>query len=197
MSSFIQKFKKELKSWILPIGILAILYFGGWMPEVMGFLQRGILYTGLIKAEKVKESRTVDEVAWEMAFQNANGEQIQLKDLQGKVIFLNQWATWCPPCVAEMPSIQRLYEQSDTSQFAFILLSFDESQEKAERFMRRKGYTMPIYFPISGMPSMFRSQSIPTTWIIDPQGDLVATKVGMADYNHAGFREWFHALPKP
>jgi thiol-disulfide isomerase/thioredoxin len=194
VQSFFLKIWQEAKSWLLPFIVIGILYFSGLLPEVLGPIQRLVLSTGLMKPTVVEQPVLVSEAGWNLGIQSIDGSRKRLSDLKGKVIFLNQWATWCPPCVAEMPSIQKLYEKADTTQFAFVILSMDEVQDKAKRFVVRKDFTFPIFFPYTYMPTDFKSQSIPTTWIIDPKGRIVATKVGMADYDHAGFRDWFFAL---
>ena len=121
------------------------------------------------------------------------GNTTSLAALKGKVIFLNFWATWCPPCVAEMPSIDKLHEEMG-DEVAFVMLSLDEDFEKAKAFDKRKGYGLPIYAPASNLPAMYQSSAIPTTYVIDANGNLALTHKGMADYSDPEFKKFLKGL---
>jgi thiol-disulfide isomerase/thioredoxin len=110
------------------------------------------------------------------------------------VIFLNLWASWCPPCIAEMPGIQKLYRETDTSRVAFVMLSLDENPAKARRLMKRKGFTFPAYLPGSTVPAVYATRSIPTTFVISRRGEIVVRHEGMADYSSAEFKAFLSKL---
>ena len=75
------------------------------------------------------------------------------------------------------------------------MLSVDEGgQEKVEKFIDRKGYTFPVYTPLSGIPAAFQSSALPTTFILSPEGTLVARQEGMANYNTQKMREFLGSL---
>jgi len=112
---------------------------------------------------------------------DANGNKVNLQDLKGKRIFMNLWATWCPPCVAEMPSIQDLYNKT-SGNAAFVMLSFDEDFNKAKSFVARKQFSMPIYYAAGPLPNLLNVDGIPTTYIFDENGKLVFSHTGMSDY---------------
>lgn len=103
------------------------------------------------------------------------------------------WATWCPPCIAEMPSIDRLHEEMG-DEVVFVMLSLDQDFEKAEPFDKCKGYDLPIYTQAGNLPAMYQSSAIPTTFIIDTKGNLVLTHKGMADYSNPEFKDFLLAL---
>ena len=92
-----------------------------------------------------------------------------------------------------MPSIDQLHEEMGDD-VAFVLLSFDDDFEKAKAFDKRKGYDLPIYAPASNLPAMFQSSSLPTTYVIDANGNLALTHKGMADYSDAEFKEFLNSL---
>lgn len=70
---------------------------------------------------------------------DVNGASINLQSFKGKKVFFNLWASWCPPCRVEMPSIQKLAQSIDTGKVAFVLLSLDHEFEKAKRYLQREG----------------------------------------------------------
>lgn len=106
---------------------------------------------------------------------------VNLSEFKGKVIFVNNWASWCPPCVAEMSSIQNLKNELSEKDFAFVMVSYDEDRDKAISFMKKRGYNFNIYFPGDNYP--YASESIPTSYIINKSGRLVTTFSGMHDFN--------------
>lgn len=203
-----KKEKNTKKTWI-QYGVFAViaitLYATGLHTEVIGFAQRGILATGLMNPN-VKDITQVGESENDMAiaseFEKADfslklmdrdGNITSLEALKGKVIFMNFWATWCPPCIAEIPSIDKLHKDMG-DEVAFVMLSLDQDFELAKAFDKRKGYNMPIYAPASNLPPMYQSSAIPTTYVIDAKGNLALTHKGMADYNDEGFKKFLRSL---
>lgn len=190
-----KKTKKSLIEYGIIVAIFAGLYITGLHTEVLGFLQRGILATGLMdpKIEKdpaLVENKKLTVADLSMSLINSKGESLEMEDLKGKVIFLNIWATWCPPCVAEMPGINKLYNDIDKDKVAFVLLSVDQDFQKAVDYNNKKGYDFEVYDTTTGIPDMFLSQSIPTTYVINSRGELVLTHMGMGDYDTDDFRQF-------
>lgn len=110
-----------------------------------------------------------------------DGEVASLGDYAGQVVFLNFWATWCGPCVREMPSIQRLHDAYG-EEVVFLLVS-NENASTVRSFAAKNGYTMPLHtLTSSGVPASFKVSAIPATFIIDGTG---AVRV-----HHVGAREW-------
>lgn len=200
--------KNSKKTWI-QYGIFAVvaitLYATGLHTEVIGFAQRGLLATGLMNpnVKDITEVRQNTAENAEMAdltkadfnfkLMDSDGNVTSLEDLKGKVIFMNFWATWCPPCIAEMPSIDKLHQEMG-DEVAFVMLAFDQDFETAKAFDKRKGYNLPIYAPASNMPAMYNSTALPTTYVIDAQGNLALTHKGMADYNDSKFKDFLRSL---
>ncbi|GAA4381273.1 hypothetical protein GCM10023186_20570 [Hymenobacter koreensis] len=164
-------------------------------PVVLGGMQRALLATGLWKAEIPPQTAAVPVVPTSSAVYPHNlplvspeGKRLNLSELKGKVVFVNLWASWCPPCVAEMPGIQALYQKTDKSKVAFVMVSLDENPAKAQALLKRQGYTFPVYFPTGPLAAPFNSQSIPSTVILGPDGQLAARHDGMADYDTPEFK---------
>lgn len=178
--------KRNIIEWALLIGIPVVIYLAGWHTEVLGTIQRLVLKTGVIQPDFIEESER-QQAEYSMPLKSFGGEFVSLEQYRGKTIFLNFWASWCPPCVAEMPSIQSLYEMSDTSQIKVILINIDDDIKKAEDFLNRKEFTMPNYRLAGAFPSVYQSSTIPTTFIISPSGKIAAKITGMADYESDSF----------
>jgi peroxiredoxin len=114
------------------------------------------------------------------------GGQVKLSDLRGKAVFVNFWATWCPPCRAEMPSMNRLYDEFKDRGLEFIAVDMQEKPEDVEKFVADGGYTFPVALDQRGSTSMiYGIQSIPTTFIIDKEGNVAAAAIGAREWNSA------------
>lgn len=195
---------KKLKKNLIEFGIIGAVFIGlfatGLHTEVFGFLQRGILKTGFLDPDL--EKTTSEEITSapvtkaDLNFQliNAQGERVSLEDFKGKAIFLNVWATWCPPCIAEMPGINKLYNKVKDENVEFVMLSIDQSFEKAKDFKAKKNFDFEIYAPGGPLPQMYSSRSIPTTYVIDAKGNLVLTHMGMGDFDTKEFRNFLKKI---
>ena len=115
--------------------------------------------------------------------QDLDGGDVDVVQTKGKVIFLNFWATWCPPCVVEMPSIQRLYEKVKSEGIQFMCVS-DEDRTKVRRFVEEGGFTFPVYTLIGEKPRILETESIPATFIISRDGQIVFKHLGAAKWDH-------------
>ena len=120
------------------------------------------------------------------AVQSLNGSSARLSDQRGKIVVLNFWATWCPPCKAEMPAIEKLWSKTKDKAFTIMGISIGEEPDTVKSFIARQGYSYPIFVDPSGdLGSEFGARSIPTTYILDKSGAAIAGKVGGAPYDSA------------
>lgn len=120
---------------------------------------------------------------------DAKGQPIQLSSFKGKKVFVNLWATWCPPCRAEMPSIQKLAAAVDSSKVAFVMLSLDEDFETARQYAEKTGLNLPIYGPAANLPPLFTTPGIPVTYIFNENGELVFRRDRAENYDQPQFVE--------
>ena len=187
--------KRSVVEYLVIGGIILFLYSTGYYVEVIGRLQQLVLWTGLIQPNTEQPIHDLPKAKTDMPLVAFSGEQTSLNSYQGKVIFLNFWATWCPPCVAEMPDIQSLYgHYKDNPNIVFIMVSVDQDPVKARNFIKRKGFTFPVFMPAGAIPKVFQSQVVPTTFIINQGGEIVLQRNGMAKYNTEKFRTFLDAV---
>lgn len=111
-----------------------------------------------------------------------DGSIVDLAALKGRKVFVNLWATWCPPCRAEIPSIEKLQSKVDKQRVAFVMLSLDENFELAKNFAKKNKMQLPVYYPGEQLPDMFNTNGIPATFIFDEKGELIKANNGMDDY---------------
>lgn len=188
-------FKRAVIEWGIILSVFGVLYFTGYHTEVIGGLQRVLLSTGILQPKTSIDETELQPAQFNMPLIDIDGNRTSLKNYEGKTIFLNFWATWCAPCIAEMPNIQKLYEQlQDDPDIVFVMLSLDEDPETARAFMERKEFTMPVYFLLGRKPGVYDSSVVPTTYVISPEGNIVMEKRGMAKYNTTSFRSFLTSL---
>ncbi|KAA9325604.1 TlpA family protein disulfide reductase [Adhaeribacter soli] len=207
---------KNVPGWVYTLVIFGFLYLSGLHTEAIGQVQRALLATGIITPDLPQISKPENEaevapensnavnaiseamLANDFLLQDLQGNTVKFSSLRNKVIFLNIWATWCPPCVAEMPGIQSLYDKvKGNKNIAFVMLSVDQNgMEKIKKFVAKKGYTFPVYLPASGVPATFETRSIPTTFILAKDGKVAARHDGMANYDTKEVKEYLENLAK-
>jgi thiol-disulfide isomerase/thioredoxin len=122
---------------------------------------------------------------------DVNGNVVNLQSLKGKKLFVNLWASWCPPCKRELPSIEKLYQSVDTSKTRFILVSFDDKFEAALKYVSSKKISLPIYYPTENPPALFQVQGIPATFIFNENGELVKRIDGGENYDSKEYKALF------
>ena len=191
-NKFITMIKRNYSTII--VGALALVLL--FVPEAKAVVQQGFMKLGLFqpKLEKV-ETTTKTEANYKFEMVDANGKATTLEDLKGKVVFLNFWATWCPPCIAEMPTIQTLYDKfKDDKDVVILTVEVEGKRDKVAKFMARKKLTLPVVYPTSAIPTDFFNGSLPTTVILDKQGNIAHTTIGMADYSGTDVEDFLNEL---
>ena len=112
------------------------------------------------------------------------GRSQELRELRGQVVVLNFWATWCPPCVAEMPSLERLHRQMQGRGVLMLGISVDEDPVAYDAFLRNYNITFPNYRdPQKRIPTLYGTFMYPETYIIDRQGRLVRKIIGPLEWD--------------
>lgn len=187
--------KRTALEWGGILLFLAFLRFTDTGTMVLGKMQQVILATGIFQADTVWAEEEAEPASYDLSLITLDRppRTVHLSSFEGKTVFLNLWATWCAPCLAEMPYIQRLYEDMQ-DEVVFVTISTDDDPAVAQRFVEEKGYTFPVYRVTGSMPELYRSPTLPTTWVISAGGKLATVHAGMANYDTKGFRTFLRSL---
>lgn len=153
-----------------------------------------IIRTTMIRP-KVETENIIEVIGAEdnkLVIEDLGGKTFNIGDFKGNVILINFWATWCPPCRAEMPSFQMLYnDYSDKISFLFIA---DDNLDKIRNFMSEFNYKLPVYILRSPPTQTFSIHSIPTSFLINKKGEVLVHKKGAANWNSKNFRDHLDIL---
>lgn len=178
---------------VLMLGLMAAMFLS---PDFKAFTIRGLMLTGLFNPKiesNAPESVKLPPV--EFAFANEMGEVQTISSLKGKVVFINFWASWCGPCRAEFPSIQKLYEEfKNDPNVVFLLLNEDSDLSLAKNYLRKEHFTMPFYQTVGPVPSEVYKGILPTTLVLDKNGIIALHHKGFANYGAPKFKEQLSKL---
>lgn len=175
--------KKHIFLRLLVLGSLILLFFTPLGSRVRAKISGWVAQSSAMV--KTKMQTPMDTYVWELEDTDLN--TFQFEDQKGKVIFLNFWATWCPPCVAEMPSLQKLYD-AYKDQVTFMFVAQDEP-ERVSKFLKKKGYTLPVYYSKTQRPDVLSSKVLPTTYIVDRDGKIIRAEANSMDWFSESVRE--------
>ncbi len=122
-----------------------------------------------------------------------SGKAVSLSDFRGRVVLLNFWATWCAPCVREMPSMEKLYQAFRERGLVVLAVSLDEEgAAKVEPFVRKLGLTFPIVLDTAGRVSgIYGARELPASFLIDGGGAVFAAAKGERDWFSPAARSYF------
>ncbi len=180
------KFIKKNLSNILFFGFILFLFTPYGLP-VRATLIKGVSFvtTRIFSMEIDKDERIkLNTFDWQLV--DIQGDKVDFNIFKDKVIVVNFWATWCPPCIAEMPAFEKLY-QDYKNDVVFLFVANDDPK-KVEKFISKNGYSHPVYYQLTEAPKDLLSNSLPTTYIINKEGEIVVNKTGAADWNSGKVR---------
>jgi cytochrome c biogenesis protein CcmG, thiol:disulfide interchange protein DsbE len=159
-------------NWTL-FSILVLVFGLGWI--VFTPPESGATTGGMIPAPRE------GFLAPDFVLQDQQGEPVRLSELQGHPVLLNLWASWCPPCQAEMPAMQKVHEQYGPQGFTILAVNttFQDDRTSAENFVASLGLTFPILFDLDGSVSQrYQVRSMPTSFFIDHSGIIRRVVIG-------------------
>jgi len=188
----ILKFLKSNISNLVFLAFAALLFFS---PDAKTIVIKGLLLTGLYHADAPDSSVKDHSSAPEVIFRSQDGEVINIQKDTGTVYFINFWATWCPPCRAEMPSINALSSKiMNKKNVKFIMVDVDNKMDSSEKYMQKRGMNLEVYAAISSIPDVLFNGTLPTTVIIDSKGKIVFRHTGVANYDSVEMINFINTL---
>jgi peroxiredoxin len=134
-------------------------------------------------------------VAPDFTLKDLNGKTVSLRDLRGKVVFLNFWATWCPPCKLEMPKMEELHKELSSRGLVILAINFQEGPQEIREFFKEHNLTFTALLDRkSEVFGLYQAWSLPTTYLINRNGEIVGKVIGYRDWHSERARNLFHQL---
>ncbi len=119
----------------------------------------------------------------DFTLQSPSGNAISLSDYSGKYVLVNFWAHWCSPCIKEFPDMQKLYDQSDKSNFEIIAIHAGPYNEEAAKFVQHFGISFPVVSDPETNLKGWDVPVLPMTYLVDPSGNVVYKALGPREWN--------------
>jgi cytochrome c biogenesis protein CcmG/thiol:disulfide interchange protein DsbE len=168
--------------WLLPALALLLVFAYGFLTR-----ERADLHDTTPRLGKPLADFTLPDL---------QGRSVQLAALRGKVVFINVWATWCPPCVEEMPTIQQLYERLHSRGLEILAVSLDAlGVQVVAPFVQSRGLSFPTLLdPKNLVQRLYHTTGVPESFIVDKRGILVDKVVGPRDWVHPQLLAQFERL---
>src|SRR5690554_6943204 len=167
--------KKQWSNIIFGVFVILLIIPQTRMP-IQVFVQRLISFSPSETTEEKRE--TLQNYHWQL--QALDSREINFSQSKGKVVIVNFWATWCPPCVAEMPSFQKLYDEYGNKVDFYFVTS--EEPERVQRFLKKHNYSFPVYLQKYEAPAQLQSSVLPTTYVIAKNGEIAISETGVANW---------------
>ena len=153
------------------VRILAMMMVG------IGLLATGAMFVMLLDQRDASAQdfsavpAKVNFPAPELNLQDLSGEQVALSDYRGSVVLVNLWATWCPPCREEMPTLQTFYEKYKEDGFVLIAIDQEETSDVVQPFVEEFGLTFPIWLDLDYLAQQqFHTANLPSSYVVDREG---------------------------
>lgn len=196
---------ENLKIWVRKNGstvVLIILFIIILVnKDAKAWLMRQVASTGILNAS-ISEPKETQNTSAKFSYagfmlKNEDGKITDISALQNKVVFINFWASWCPPCRAEFPSVQKLYDQyKDNPDMVFLTVNLDDNIALGKSYLKENGFTVPFLTPAGNIPDVLYSGSLPTTVVLDKKGEIRLHHKGLADYSKDSFYKQIDELLK-
>ena len=158
----------------------------------------GLFLLFLFAKEGSRGTKIIHDGDWapEFRLQALDGRTVSLADFRGKVVMVHFWATWCPPCVEEMPMLEQLYRSLRAADFEILAVSVDEGGARAvAEFMQRNGLNLQVLLDtrrsVAGLYGTFK---FPETYVVDRQGVVTYKAIGPRDWTDPATMNAIRAL---
>jgi len=181
------RFKKRN---IIFIIIILLLIIPQTRQPLQILLHKGLSYINASSLIEKDKRVSVKTISWKL--KSDVDTILNFEETKGKVVFVNFWATWCPPCIAEMPSLQLLYnDYKDKILFLFVT---NENFSAVENFKVKNNFNFRIYNTLTEIPTELETSSIPRTFVINKAGKIVIDESGAVNWNSATVRNQLDQL---
>jgi thiol-disulfide isomerase/thioredoxin len=167
-----------------------LLFFGFLVlvivnPGAKSWILKQLVSIGLFNAA-IKKEKSNEIVPF--SFISAEGKTATTGSLKGRVVFINFWASWCPPCRAEMSSINELYKKlKQDERFVFISVNEDDDRSKGREYMENNHFILPVYYREGNVSDKIFKGTLPTTIVIDRESNIVFMHEGIGGYDTGKF----------
>lgn len=161
--------------------VVALILIPQTRQTIQVFINKGVALIVKPSVIKTEERKVISNYNWRL--KDVSQTTLDFNSAKGKVIVINFWSTWCPPCIAEMPSLELLYQNYKDNKDVLFLFVSNEEVTIINTFMSKKDYTFKVYQSLTEYPKEFDVTSIPRTFIISKKGEIVIDKSGPADWS--------------
>jgi peroxiredoxin len=158
-------------------------------------------HSGRDRAERLNASgagvgaQMVDRPALDFELRTLDGGGLRLSDLRGKLVFLNFWATWCPPCLEELPAMAELAERLKGRPFEMVAVSQDEDWDALSTFFKGRHPSMRVALdPTGGLAHRYGTEKLPETYVIGRSGQILSRFVNAQPWSDPRFIGWFESV---
>jgi thiol-disulfide isomerase/thioredoxin len=167
-------------------------------PDAKSWVLRQLMATGVYNARIERKGYDVTNQAFtDFDFEDGKGTVQHTASLRGKVVFINFWASWCPPCRAEFPSIEILYSRfKNNPDVSFLTVNEDNELSAANAYMKGENFTVPFYKTRGNVPDAIYTGTLPTTIVLDKNGTIRFRHEGLANYGSEKFMKQIEDLIK-
>jgi len=176
---------------LIAIGVVSGPFGRGVVVGLLGGLAVTVgivIFFSRVVAKRVQmdlKAPPVPSGSWDYAMEatSLDGTQVAFSDFQGDVLVLNFWATWCGPCIREMPSLAGLRERTADLGVRFACVTREKEADKVRAFAEKHGITLPVYVLDGEPPETFRTRGIPATFVLDRVGTIAMRHIGAARWD--------------
>ena len=183
------KISKPKRKNLIFLVVIALLIIPQTRQPIQVLLNKGLALFGPSIIDS-NERKVLSSYNWQL--EDLEGKSFNYASTTNKVVLINFWATWCPPCIAEMPNLEKLHnDYKDKIVFLFVS---NEDNEIISKFVNKNEYSFKVHRSISEYPKDFNVSSIPRTFLIDKMGNIVIDKTGAANWNSEKVRRQIDEL---
>ena len=168
------------------------------MRQIFAILLILLIFVGSLKALNVSLTKVPPRPAPDLALERLDGSILNPDDLKGMTLIVNFWATWCPPCRKEMPALQRAWESLRDENILLLGIAVGENKTAVAEYVEKMKLDFPIALdPTTDSSSEWAVRGLPTTYVVDPSGQIVLEAVGERDWDDSAILDQIRAVARP